>query len=403
MSQQFLSRTKFPIELKLILDLLKAGTAKIDSEEVLPSDITGLNWPHFLEFIDKHRIAPIIYKIIQKLPNNTIPEHIYHSLQIRYQSDQVHALNSTAELVRLVNLFTLNRIPVLSLKGPVLSLQLYGDCAARSYGDLDFLIPIECYEETDQLMRNAGYKNIYFDYPLEKQRFRYLSKSIQHFEYISIENQLSVEIHWHLSIYPNYFNYNFNQLYTACQTVPVAGTAVSTLSREDTLLYLFAHGALHCWYRLKWLCDMDDYLKIYTTINWKHIVKRSYDLGIHRALAQGVLLGYTLLDLAINEEVQELIIKESVIPKLVNNACKVIKRKENRTLPAGREWITIKMNIINLKKDPGYKLSTILPKFRISPIDMDMIPLPDKLFFLYYILRPVLIIWRNILKTNRIR
>jgi hypothetical protein len=398
-----IAATDFSPEIRLLLYCLQHSPDEIDSLGVKQLYTSGINWDIFIELIDKHRVAPNIYRKIQKLKNGILPEHIYEVLKIRYQKDLANALNITAELVRLTTLFNQNNIPVISVKGPVLAVLLHGDCGARSYGDLDFLIPIAYYEKTDWLLRKAGYKNVYFELPLNKNQFAYLSKSIHHFGYTSNERRLSVEIHWRFFDYSRYFTCDFFQLQQTAQKITISGTAVQTLSDQDTHLYLYAHGAIHCWYRLKWLCDVVDFSEKYAPINWDQLIERSIELGMRRALAQGALLAHTLLEMTLNDKVRMLINDEKIIPKLVHNACKVIKQKENRTLPTGREWITIKMNILNLKKDSGYKLATILQDLRVSPEDMYTVHLPDKLFFLYYILRPILIIWRNLLKSNRIK
>jgi len=58
----------------------------------------------------------------------------------RQREQNFLTLRLTAELFRLLELFSANGISALLIKGPVLAAQAYGDPCVRSYGDLDLLV-----------------------------------------------------------------------------------------------------------------------------------------------------------------------------------------------------------------------------------------------------------------------
>ena len=69
---------------------------------------------------------------------------------------------------------------------------------------------------------------------------------------------------------------------------------VPTLSAEDLLLFLAAHGAKHRWSRLGWVCDFAVALKR-TTIDWEQLLRRARRAHIERILFLALRLATDVL------------------------------------------------------------------------------------------------------------
>src|SRR5207248_7223277 len=67
------------------------------------------------------------------------------------------SMGLTAELFRVLGLFTTEGIDALVIKGPALAARAYPDSATRSYGDLDLLVRQRDIRRATELMCAAGF------------------------------------------------------------------------------------------------------------------------------------------------------------------------------------------------------------------------------------------------------
>jgi hypothetical protein len=67
---------------------------------------------------------------------------------------------------------------------------------------------------------------------------------------------LQIELHWRLFLNPHAMTETL--IMEASRVVPLTESeGLRTLGEEDLFAYLCMHGALHWWYRLKWLADIN--------------------------------------------------------------------------------------------------------------------------------------------------
>jgi len=98
-----------------------------------------LNQQEFVRLIKHHRLDSIFYKLV-------LEQKIELSIELKGKLEQINTLNKirmmklTAELIRIHKLFTENNIDYVSLKGPALSQQVFGDYTIRNSRDLDLLV-----------------------------------------------------------------------------------------------------------------------------------------------------------------------------------------------------------------------------------------------------------------------
>ena len=121
-----LDLTHVPVELKIILDILKVT----DNEEIHINK-EEINWNLFIEQALHHRIYPLLFSKLKK-NTNLVPTEIFQVLQNYYKRNTFQMLHLSAEMKTVSELFTENQIRVLFLKGPVLGLDLYGDISLRT-------------------------------------------------------------------------------------------------------------------------------------------------------------------------------------------------------------------------------------------------------------------------------
>jgi hypothetical protein len=162
------------------------------------------------------------------------------------------------------------------------------------------------------------------------------------------------------------------------------------LSEEDLPINLLIHGSLHCWIRLKWLVDFVTWMRKASESDWEGLKTRMIDLGLQRLLVQGVLLANWLFYVPIPETMQALIEAEPAAQSMANHSQKFILNaqiadEEMENVLAIRHifyWM-------RLKEGLRYKWNTLI-KYTVNPRDWMVLPLPDALYPLYWLLRPFL-------------
>jgi len=130
----------FSLEMKLMILLSVKEIAEKEVctiQKILEQD---LDWDLFFNIVKHNRTYPIVYKNISKMINLNIPEYVLSTLQQWSKRNTVNLLKFTVELIRLMDLMKKNEVRAISLKGPLLGIDIYGDVSLRTSRDLDLLI-----------------------------------------------------------------------------------------------------------------------------------------------------------------------------------------------------------------------------------------------------------------------
>ena len=349
----------------------------------------GIDWEGFIDLVERHRVHRLVDRNINQYAPEQIPANVRLALRDRSDQKRWQMLDLTAELVRLSKLFAQHDMFVLSFKGPLLSQQLFDDYGLRYSKDLDLLVKPQDLDQAEQLLLSSGYTRQKPDFVLTpRQKKAYLKESL-HVSYYHPERQIIVELHWRLCSNPHLLPSTYLQrMIETTQQLSIAGTQITSLSDEDTLLYLCLHGANHGWYRLKWLCDVAQFLHRDQAINWQAWVENVLALTLHRPVAQALLLAHQLFDAPLPPATHPLTAKDQIIPQLVAHSIRVLTQSEEELFAVGglNRWRNIPYRI-KLKADLRYRWSNF-SQIWLSIDDCKRYPLPDVLFPLYYILGP---------------
>ncbi|NOU70888.1 Renal dipeptidase [Paenibacillus sp. LMG 31458] len=379
-----------PKELHLILSFIKS-----ESEGSLCSfdadDFTGINWHLFLELIRHHRVNPYIYKQIKQIEKTYIPDHVCEELRREYQQNTFLMLRLSAEMEQLCRLFADHKIEMLSLKGPALAVDLYGDISKRTCSDLDLLISIDNLDRAHDLLVALGYvKDDYFSTVMNDWKWRH-----HHVTYTHSQKRTKIEIHWKLNPGLSY-EPSFNELWERRKKSSIASFPVYMLGYEDLFMFLVSHGARHGWSRLRWLVDIDRIAR--HQINWEKQIVCLKKYKIAHVGGQALVLAINLLATPLTKEMKTLIEGKRPV-HLAHAALFYLKQMihlHREPLP-GDVARYHKRHLFSLMSNQ-LKVLHILSFLYPYPMDVELIPLPKNLHFLYFPLRPFMWLWR---KTRR--
>jgi hypothetical protein len=272
-----------------------------------------LDWPYLLERAKYHKVLLLLTPHLQALHPSWMPPEVLAALQANFEENFQRNLRLLVELLKLVQLFEAQGIPLLAFKGPVLAQVVYGNLALREFVDLDILVPEAYAMQASQLLQESHYQP------------QFTLAAHQHTIYVKLryghvfwheEKQVSVDLHW--AVLPKYYSFtpNTDLLWQGSIRIPFAAQSVPTFAPEHLLLFLCAHGAKHQWSQLHWVCDVAELLRTQTTLNWTLIQERAGQLGTQKMLWLGLYLAHHLLGAKLPTAIENHLNADSSLPKL---------------------------------------------------------------------------------------
>ncbi len=333
-------------DFRLFCLALRRPLASDDAAALRAAVAAGPDWTTIVAGTRRHRITPLLLAGLQAGASQ-VPEAVLAELRRDVLATTARNLAQIAEIGRLSRAFAGAGIAVLALKGVTLSAQLYGDAALRGGRDIDLLADPKDFARLDTVVAAAGYRrSTSVLSPRQDASYRHWIKDL---EYVHA-SAAPVELHHRLADNPHLLPCEFETLWREREEVRVGEAAVATLSRRALALYLCVHGASHAWERLRWLVDLTMLLRA--------------PGSVERALADAVLArlyeGQTWHEMPARGS-RNAMLRYSLWARRYRLALKAGWRY--RATQAARELFT--------------------------PADFDTVRLPDALFWLYPLVRPV--------------
>ncbi len=393
-------------EFTFLLDCAKSFL-KPESYTLSEVSLAAIHWPQLEQLIHVHRLLPVVHHALQS--NNLIqplPTQAAKALIAKQQQMVWRSLSLSINTLKLLETFHLNGIRALPLKGALLGLQIYDNLALRTPGDIDLLVDTDQSDRALSILKDLGYR-----WPLAKewsptQQKLYIAQQGE-ISCISTETGISIDLHFRWSGNAQLFPLPFEQAWESATHLPVSSAHTPrVLCLEHQLLYLSTHGAKHYWERLSWLLDIA--MLMQQSVDWEIVIAEAKRLGIRRPVSQAIALASELLNIdrprawidsekALNER------DRMAITWLTTVARKTLQdRSHKSTTPHLNRPPVVPFAMVNqlryrmkLKPSVSYKLTCIQPLL-ISPKDWQVLALPEPLWFLYILLRPVFYVWRTI-------
>jgi len=285
----------FSPEFALILDCC-AGDHLPENERVSRFQkrfTQTLDWRRTIALAERHGVIPQVYQSLNAakdvLPSNA--SELQTGLRTAFESNIQKTLWFSSELLRVYAGLRDYGIRVLVYKGPVLAQLLYGDVAQRQFSDLDFFVHPGDMPAAKAVLLDLGYRlNLNLT---QRQEREYLKSGYEYaFDHAMGKNLL--ELHW--QIQPRFYaiDFDMDEIFARGVEIEINSMLVRTLSPDDLLLLLCAHGAKHLWARLSMICDVAQLART-TDIHWPVIEQHARRLGITRIVAVTFMLAHELL------------------------------------------------------------------------------------------------------------
>ncbi|MDF5720866.1 MAG: nucleotidyltransferase family protein [Rhizonema sp. PD37] len=386
--------TSFETELLLCCVRTHPNHSTIERIKALVQE--NLNWEYLIETSRINAVLPLFYWNLNKICSSSIPANLQQQLKSYQYAVTQRNLILTSKLIKLLELFEANSIPVIPFKGPVLAILAYGDISRRDFGDLDILVSKQDFLKTKKLLSAQGYQSysnssekeaIYLNSIKDWQQEAYLRS---HWELHMVDERDGVTIDIHHGMLPKQFSflYDTEWLWKNTQLKPFANKMILTLPPEDLILILCSQGAKDCWIQLNRICDIAELIRTSGEIDWELVCDRASQLRMTRILLLGLLLVHDLLEVELPKTILQ---KIQTNPLLQSLASQIYTQLFSQTESSLQNW-KFESSFFHLKmiEHPWDKLRYCFEHLLVPTIaDRVFVPLPQFLSFLYYLLRPI--------------
>lgn len=380
--------TGFPQELKLMLFMIQSDSTSQPS--VMEAMAENIDWNLFMRLVYHHRLYSVIYLQIKHANMSFVPANVVESLRQEYTANTFRMLHLTAEMEQVCSTLDGQGIRNITLKGPALAHDLYGDISMRTSKDLDILIPLEDVEAAEEVLETLGYVTKEGRRITAVQSWKWRE---HHVCYMHPVKRTQVEVHWRLNPDSGKES-DFEVLWKRSRLCSYNQTPVRMLEKEDLWVYLVTHGARHGWFRLRWLMDIDQMIRT-MQINTDLLMKRLKAEGRVAIGTQALRLVSALLNTPLSSSYHNLLSMNSKAgERLARHG--VLFMHEMVESPA---HVKSYQSYLFALRSRRQKMFFFIERLYPSTWDVEQFPLPRYLHFLYFPLRPFLWFWRR-MKRN---
>ncbi len=343
------------------------------------------DWDSLLQLAGEHRVLPFLFVYLAK-SGAKIPADAFERLQSAYQRNLVISMTNTVELIELLNSFERENIQAIPFKGVVLAKSVYGDTALRQAGDLDILIGVGDLSRACSLLLERGYE---LQTPMGPDGLPANPDGFEcHFE--RPRDGMVTELRWRFDLVQPKFRRNLGMDWVNPyrRVTSLAGAEVPDIAPELLLILLSMHGSKHLWTRLLWICDLGHLLSAHPSLDWRMVFREARRAGLWRCTALGVLLAKRLTGCEVPEKVLRCFESDHFANGLARHFEDCLFEAPG-SLPDG--LVPYNIQLFSSWDRTGLFLSGEL--LRPNERDRAFVALPKWLGGLYYLVRPLRILW----------
>jgi hypothetical protein len=321
---------------------------------------------------EQHEVLPLVVKNWRSLGYPGVNSNWQERFEAAFRVNAFRNALLAEELATLLNDFHQQGIPVIPLKGLLLSQFLYGEESLRVCSDMDLLVPPGLVPAALRLFTSQGYRpevpawvpveqltKITFECPLSRR------SAAVHF---------LAELHWGFARTGKPDEGQLRELLSEATREQFRGVPVLILSPEWQLLFLSVHATRHNWQGLKWLVDIHDLCQS-GRVKWERALQKSQDLGWDRIVRWSLSVCHSILGTPL----------PAGMPFELPLPASAYYPAAPRT-PRGFSALGV---LLRMGRTPSEKLQLALQGL-VRPVPADaLIPLPARWRFLYYFFRPL--------------
>ncbi len=374
--------------------LLLCARTQVDEQArqriiALTSPPVEIDWDYLYRLARRHSVLPLIYSQLNGLNSVNVPAAALDRLKKNYQKNTARNLLLSSELSKILQQLESAGIEAVPYKGPALAVYAYGNLALRRFVDLDILVRKGDVLQALEILEGAGFV---CTAPWTKAQRTLLLRTQHNLSMSRESGLLVVELHWEVASKLFARSVQAEDFWGRLASMRLNNREVKCLAAEDLLLSLCVHGSKHLWERLAWICDVAQIVKTREGLDWATLLRRAETTGSARMLLLGLCLANKLLDAPLPAQVLSAANTDKALPELADE---VIRRLFANSEPVA---ITIGQSFrFNwaVRSDLRSRLRYCRLLLQPTDADIETLPLPGPLTFVYYLMRPFALLKRD--------
>ncbi|MDB4349371.1 nucleotidyltransferase family protein [Omnitrophica bacterium] len=231
----------------------------------------GVDWDLFIDSAVRSGLSSLFYDALNEINYpSVIPKGTFNRLKEVYLYAIPRTISQHKETTDLLKRFSEEGIPVVPLKGTLLSRELYGDIVTRGMNsDIDLLVEEGNRTRAKKILEEAGY--IYAPNSSKCPDEEFIGQSL-----FSKPGASRVEIHWKINPVPLKSNV-MKEFWRGTKPREEGAVRYYEFGKEELLLQLSVH-LVHSarLAKIRYICDIDRLLAKYRdTLDWAEVVQKA--------------------------------------------------------------------------------------------------------------------------------
>ncbi len=382
----------FPLHDLLLLEATQSEQASQKIAELLKRTEERDSWETLLKIAYQHALIPQLYTLFSRY-RTLVPQKYLTQTEALNKEIVFENMKLAAELIQLTRILDQNALPYITIKGPVLAQELYRDITKRQISDLDILVSEHDLLAIADILLERGFQSSLPLSLLSNSGFIALDND---FTFLHHTKKIMVELHWKLFPARHKMPLEFGTLHHNARKIILQKHPLTTLSPENNLLYLSLHAAKHLFEQLKWLCDIDRLVRNSTALDLERVLETADQIEVSDALLLALLMSKELYHTPLPDQITER--RSPHIEKLLHTVLHYFGG-DFTTLaePQKKKIRYLFLQQLNHTKQ-NRLLALFLATFKPSSVDYIYYQLPEKLNFLYPLLRGPRLLYKYGLK-----
>ena len=374
-------------EFRLLLLAVQASRAPERAEALERAATAPLDWAVLSRGAHKHGLSSLLLAVMGRI--GAVPPHALDDMRRRAVKSATVTLARVEETARVSAALQRAGARFLVLKGAALSMQLHGNAGARDARDVDVLVDASQIAVAGEALRTIGYDPL--DGDLMAADSTALVKQFREIKFVHRASGTCVELHRRLTDNRALLDWDFDALWREREMVRVGAAEVPTLARHRLLPYLCVHGAVHCWERLIWLNDL---AAIVSQRGAVVALEEARKVGLEALVLHGTALASDWLGSPMPDELRVLSRRNRrvrYLDFLLRRFFSGARWHESAPPSSAKRFVRfsvwLRLYRYGIKPDWRYWRSEFAGEL-VSTEDYKAFRFPDRLHFLYLVMRP---------------
>lgn len=337
------------------------------------------DWNYFRQAAVNHGVAALCYPQLLAACPDLVPDDQTEWLRLHARTVAARNLHLAANLVRLLRRFASEGIQVVPYKGAVLAAMAYRNLALREFVDLDFVLGERELPGARDVLTAEGYKEEGSTGNSEASK-----GTPGQYAFVAPGDDYLVELHTERTLRHFPKALDPARLTRSLAPVTVNSESILTFSPEETLVFLSVHGAKDFWARLLWVADVAELVQVPQGFNWEKALAAANELCCGRLVRLAILLANGLLDAPIPQAVMSHAKRDRGAQALARTVARWLFAAQPASAQARARY---RMRMVE-GFWPGARYAWRLATAPTTE-DRQSVHLPQKLNFLYRLIRPI--------------